>query len=104
MLKHIVMWKLKDVAGTAKAANAQRVKAALESCRGVTPGMLKYEVGLDVGSDHAPWDVVLYSEFADQAALQAYQQHPAHLAIKQVIGPLRENRGAVDYEVHKDVA
>ena len=97
MIKHVVMWKLKGE-GAEKAAAIQKVMATLATCKGIVPGMLKYEIGCDIGSDHAPWDVVVYSEFTDRAALEAYQNHPTHLAIKPVIGPLRESRGAVDYE------
>jgi quinol monooxygenase YgiN len=97
MIKHIVMWKLKGH-GAEKSAAIQRVTQALATCQGIVPGMLKYEIGCDIGSDHAPWDVAVYSEFINRAALEAYQQHPTHLAIKPIIGPLRESRGAVDFE------
>ena len=97
MIKHIAMWKIAGQ-GEDKRKNIQTVKATLETCVGIVPGMLKYEVGVDAGIDHAPWDVVVYSEFTDRAALLAYQNHPTHQAIKPVIGPLRELRGAVDYE------
>ena len=97
MIKHIVMWKLKGE-GAQKQENIRAAKAALETCKDLVPGMLKYEIGVDIGTDHAPWDIAVYSEFTDRAALDAYQQHPTHLAIKPVIGPLRESRGAVDYE------
>lgn len=96
MIKHLVMWKLKGE-GAQKQDNIRAAKAALETCRNLVPGMLKYEIGVDIGTDHAPWDIAVYSEFSDRAALDAYQQHPAHLAIKPVIGPLRESRAAVDY-------
>ena len=97
MIKHIVMWKLKGEGGE-KQDNISQVRAALESCRGIVPGMLKYEIGIDARIDQAPWDISVCSEFATREALEAYQQHPAHLAIKPIIGPLRESRGAVDYE------
>jgi quinol monooxygenase YgiN len=97
MIKHIVMWKLKGE-GVEKQQNIRTVQAALHTCQGVVPGMLKYEVGVDVGIDATPWDLALYSEFASREALAAYQQHPAHLAIKPIVGPLREQRVAVDYE------
>jgi hypothetical protein len=41
---------------------------------------------------------VLYSEFADKAALDAYQHHPDHVAIKPFIGAVRLERQCVDYE------
>jgi len=48
MLKHIVMWKIKGE-GAVKQENIQKVKAALESCRDAVPGMLTYEIGVDIG-------------------------------------------------------
>ena len=45
------------------------------------------------------YDVVLGSDFADKAALDAYQVHPAHEALKQFIGAVRESRECVDYQV-----
>ena len=98
MVKHIVMFKVNG-AGAVKAENASKVKTALETCLNVVPGMLKYEVGIDIGVDATPWDVALYSEFADRAALDAYQRHPTHVAAKTVIAQVRETRAAVDFEV-----
>ncbi|MBI5908298.1 MAG: Dabb family protein, partial [Burkholderiales bacterium] len=38
MIKHIVMWKLKN------AADASHFKAQLDTCRQLVPGMLAFEV------------------------------------------------------------
>jgi quinol monooxygenase YgiN len=95
MLKHLVMWKVKEP----KTENIAKLSAALETCRGAVPGMITYEVGADIGVDAGPWDVALFSEFTGRAALDAYQQSAPHLAIKPLIGALREERAAVDYEV-----
>jgi quinol monooxygenase YgiN len=97
MLKHIVMWKLKGE-GAEKQENLRKVKAALESCRDIVPGMLKYEIGVDAGIDAGALDIVIYSEFTGREALQAYQQHPTHLAIKPVVAAVREVRSVVDFE------
>jgi hypothetical protein len=100
MIKHVVMWRLKESAeGATKPENALRVKALLDACAGVTPGMHSLEVGVDVGLDGAPWDVVLVAEFDDRAAVDAYQDHPVHQAAKSFIAKVRELRAAVDYEV-----
>ncbi|MBL4951458.1 Dabb family protein, partial [Neobacillus sp. YIM B02564] len=45
------------------------------------------------------YDVVLYSEFADRASLDAYQEHPQHVALKPFIGAVREARQCMDYEI-----
>ena len=47
----------------------------------------------------ATYDIVLYSEFASRAALDAYQNHPEHVKIKPFFGAVREARQCMDYEV-----
>jgi len=100
MIKHIVMWKLKDHAeGADKATNVIKLKALLETCRNIVPGLIKLEVGLANSQLEATYDVVLYSEFTDKTALDAYQEHPTHQAIKPFIGAVRLERQCMDYEV-----
>ena len=99
MIKHIVMWKLKDHAeGADKAANATRMKAKLDACRDLVPGIVEFEVALAQPDLEATYDVVLYSVFADKAALDAYQDHPKHVAVKPFIGAVRLERQCMDYE------
>ena len=94
------MWKLKETAeGATRAENAQKLKAKLEGCRGIVPGILHLEVGLAKTGLESTYDVVLVSDFADKAALDAYQVHPTHEALKAFIGAVRESRECVDYEV-----
>ncbi|MBP0599395.1 Dabb family protein [Herbaspirillum sp. LeCh32-8] len=100
MIKHIVMWKLKDQAeGNDKAANIAKMKALLDSCANVVPGILKFEAVVAQPGLEATYDVVLYSEFESRAALDAYQDHPDHVAIKPFIGAVREARQCMDYEI-----
>ncbi|MDB5761753.1 MAG: stress responsive protein [Herminiimonas sp.] len=99
MLKHIVMWQLKDHAeGADKAVNAQKVKALLDACADIVPGILKFETAIAGPDLEATYDVVLYSEFTSKAALDAYQEHPKHVAIKPFIGAVRQARQCMDYE------
>ncbi len=100
MIKHIVMWKLKDHAeGADRAANAAEMKRRLDACAGIVPGILKFEVVLAQPGLEATYDVVLYSEFADRDALQAYVNHPTHQAVVPFIGAVREARQCMDYEI-----
>jgi quinol monooxygenase YgiN len=100
MLKHIVMWTLKDHAeGADRAANAREMKRRLDECANIVPGQLKFEVVLAQPGLEATCDVILYSEFADRAALQAYIGHPTHKAVVPFIGAIREGRQCMDYEV-----
>jgi heme-degrading monooxygenase HmoA len=99
MLKHIVMWKLKDHAdGADKAANAVKMKQLLDACAGIVPGIRRFEVALAQPGLEATYDVVLYSEFESKEALDAYQQHPQHVALKPFMGAVREARQCMDYE------
>ena len=100
MIKHIVMWKLKEHAeGADRSVNAAKMKALLEACAGIVPGMGRLEVGVAEAGLEATYDVVLYSEFDDKAALDAYQEHPQHQALKPFFSAVREARQCMDYTV-----
>lgn len=100
MIKHIVMWKLKDQAeGADKAANAREMKRRLDECANVVPGILKFEVMLAQPRLEATYDVVLYSEFDSREALAAYASHPTHKAVIPFIGAIRSERQCMDYEI-----
>lgn len=97
MIKHIVMWKLRGDSRQERAGRAVQLCASFNSLRGRIPGLLHLEVGVDhSGVDYA-CDVVLYSEFESQAALDAYADHPEHLRVKGELAGLRIERHQVDY-------
>ncbi len=100
MVKHIVIWKLKDEAhGNERQTNANLVKEKILALRGRIPGMRSLEVGFDLSRTSSSGDIVLYSEFIDRDALEAYQAHPAHEALKPFIGGVTAERRIVDYEM-----
>jgi quinol monooxygenase YgiN len=100
MIKHIVMWKLKDFAeGADRAANAIEMKRRLDACAKLSPGTLKFEVMLAQPGLEATYDIVLYSEFESKAALEEYADHPTHQAVKPFIGAVRSERQCMDYEI-----
>jgi heme-degrading monooxygenase HmoA len=100
MIKHIVMWQLKEHAeGADKAANIVKMKALLDACADIVPGIREFEVALAQPGYECTYDVVLYSVFESAAALDAYQNHPQHVAIKPFIGAVRSARQCMDYAV-----
>ena len=100
MIKHIVMWQLKDHAeGADKASNALKMKTLLDACAGLVPGMRTFEVAIAQSGLECTYDVVLYSEFESAAALDAYQNHPQHVALKPFVAAVRQARQCMDYEV-----
>ncbi|HEX3026289.1 MAG TPA: Dabb family protein [Clostridia bacterium] len=98
MVKHIVMWKLKDTAeGSPKKTNAIKIKKMLEALQGVVPGAYKMEVGINYNP--GGYDVVLYSEFNDHDALESYQVHPEHIRVKEFVHSVASARVVTDYIV-----
>jgi hypothetical protein len=99
MIKHIVMWRLKDADDPAKQrAHATAAKRSLEALAGQIEGLLAIEVGIDFSRDAHSADLVLLSEFTDRSALAGYQAHPAHLAVAREIREIAIERRVVDYE------
>ena len=100
MVKHIVLWKLKDTAdGFNKAENARRIKTELEGLRGKIAEIKALEVGLNFNDSAAAYDVALYSEFESREALDIYQKLPVHVRVAALVNQVREERVVTDYEV-----
>ncbi|MBC8530260.1 Dabb family protein [Gehongia tenuis] len=98
MVKHIVLWKLKDEAeGNGKDTNMRIIKERLEALVGVVPGLLKLEVGFNYVKND--FDLCLYSEFVSNEALENYDSHPAHLAVREFVSKVRLDRIACNYEI-----
>lgn len=100
MLKHIVMFKLKDFAeGKSKAENAKKLKALLESLKEKISVVKCLEIGINIGKSASASDIVLYSEFDDMQALEVYRDHPEHKKAVDFIARSCSERQVVDYEV-----
>ena len=100
MIRHIVMWKLKAHAeGADRAANLLKMQALLESCADLVPGLLELTVAIASPGLEADCDILLDTCFESKAALDAYQAHPRHVAMKPFIGAIRLERYCMDFEV-----
>ncbi len=101
MIKHIVIWKLKNkTLPIEKCEDALAIKAALQALVGKIPGLLTVEVGFDVRGKETSGDIVLYSEFESKEALENYQSHPEHVKVgKEVVRPRTFDRRMIDYLV-----
>ena len=97
MIKHIVMWNMAGDTAEERARAAEHLRARFEEIRGEIPGLLHLEVGFDHSRVDYACDVVLYTEFDSQEALDAYASHPAHLRVKDALGASRIARHQVDY-------
>jgi hypothetical protein len=99
MIKHIVMWKLSAGDRAQRDKDAAQMKAALESMKARIPEIIHLEAGINFNPADVAFDVVLYTEFNSRESLEIYATHPEHEKVKKIIGPLRETRVVVDYEI-----
>jgi stress responsive alpha/beta barrel protein len=100
MIKHIVLWTLKNRENPqSHEETAAAIKAKIEGMRGRIPGLLHIEGGIDFMKSADSWDIALYAELESREALAGYHVHPAHEEFKAFIGPRRQQRSLIDYEV-----
>ncbi|GBU08063.1 stress responsive protein [Bacteroidales bacterium] len=100
MVKHIVIWKLKEEAnGKTKAENALLLKQGLESLKNKISQVISIEVGFDFAKNDTCGDIVLYSEFASKQDLHDYQNHPDHKALGPLVQSCTCERRMLDYEI-----
>ncbi len=90
MIKHIVVWPMKD---EVTAEQKAEMKNRLEALKGVIPELVEIEVGIDVENG----TMSLYSVFASSEDLAVYQAHPAHQEVVAFVKPLVAGRAVCDY-------
>ena len=99
MVKHIILWQLKDELSPAEKLQVKAdIKAGLERLAGQIPGLIDIHVQTEcLESSNA--DVMLDSSFEDEASLKGYAVHPAHVAVANgVVRPNTKVRVCMDYE------
>lgn len=97
MVKHIILWTLKEESDNLSIK--VDMKAALEALVGVVPGLVTMQIEIHPlpGSNA---DVLLYSEFEDEAALRAYAVHPEHVRVADTyVRPFTKTRTVMDFAV-----
>ncbi len=92
MLKHIVMWQLKE---ENKSENMRLMKEKLEALEKVIPVIRRIQVGFN--ENGGEYDIVLVTDFDDMAALKEYDTHPEHQKVREFVKGAAEKRAAVDY-------
>lgn len=92
------MWRIKDdCEGNDKRATALLLKEELESMDGKIDGLRTIEVGINVNTSPAAYDLVLITEHSTLRDLEFYQEHPVHLAVAALIKAATKERVVVDY-------
>lgn len=98
-IRHVVSWKLAADDAAERAEQAAEVARRLTALAGVVPGMLSISAGANTVLPASNWDVALVADFVSTEALDAYQQHPAHVEAAGYIRSVVQDRVAVDFEV-----
>lgn len=100
MVKHIILWKLKeDLTDQQKAEIKRGIKEGLEGLVGQVPGLVDVKVNIDGRLDSSNADVMLDSTLESPEALKGYAKHPAHVAVADSkVRPYTAARTCLDFE------
>ena len=100
MVKHIILWQLKDELSVKEKQEVKKgIKEGLESLAGKIPGLVEIKVQTEgLASSNA--EVMLDSSFEDEASLKGYAVHPEHVAVADgKVRPYTKTRMCLDFEV-----
>ena len=98
MVKHIVLFKLKDeVPAEEKLVVMTKFKEAIEALPAKISVIRKVEVGLNMNPEEA-FDIALNSEFDSLEDVNFYAKHPDHVAASGLLKDVKDSRACVDYE------
>ncbi|GIP53108.1 MULTISPECIES: Dabb family protein [Paenibacillus] len=94
MIKHIVLFKLKDSSPESIATTA----GVLRDLKGKVEQLRELEVGIDVVKSARSYDIALVATFDSLEDLEGYQVHPEHKKVIEHMTQVRESQVAVDFE------
>ena len=100
MVKHVILWTLKDEFSEDEKANIKAgIKEELESLKGKIPGLVEIKVNIN-GLSSSNADLMLDSLFENEEALKGYAVHPEHVKVADgKVRPYTKLRSCLDYEV-----
>ena len=99
MVKHMIIWNLKEEYSSEEKANIKaEMKVALEALKGKVPGLVDIKVYIDPLAT-SNGDVMLDSTLESFEALKAYAVHPDHVeAADTKVRPFTASRSCMDFE------
>ena len=100
MVKHIIIWTLKDCYDASeKAEIAKNIKINVEGLKDKIDGVVE----IKVQTEHLPsstGDVMLDSTFVSEEALKAYAINPEHVEVaNRDVRPFVASRSCLDFEI-----
>ena len=100
MVKHIILWKLKDEFDSVQKEEIKaNIKNGLEGLHGKIPGLTQIKVYTN-GLETSTADLMLDSTFESKEALKNYSVHPAHVEVANgKLRPYTAVRSCLDFEI-----
>ncbi|MGZ7096622.1 MAG: Dabb family protein [Methanobacterium sp.] len=95
MIKHIVLFKLKD----REAESIEKAKNTLLDMKGKIKELKHIEVGIDVTNSNRSYDIAILTKFNSVQDLEAYQNSPLHIGVAEYMVSIGESIVTVDYEI-----
>lgn len=98
MVKHVIIWTLKEtLSGAEKETVKKEIREGLEGLKGQIPGLLEIRV-ITEGLASSNADVMLDSAFENEEALHGYSVHPAHVKVAdEKVRPYTAVRSCLDF-------
>ncbi len=94
MIKHIVMYKLKNPS----MDNCKAMVEKFMSMQGKIDILKSVQAGSDFVKSARSFDVCLECVFETREDMEAYQVHPVHIPVKEFVSGLVKKSHSVDYE------
>lgn len=99
MIKHIVMFKLKEANGKSEYENAIEAKEHFNKVIENVKELKKGEVVINSkDADQSNYTISLLCDFETIDDLNAYQVHPVHKEFGEFIAGIKTDRACIDYE------
>lgn len=100
MVKHIILWTLKETSDSEKESVKKGIKEGLEGLKEKIPGLIDIKVNTEGRLASSTADLMLDSTFESTEALKGYSKHPEHVAVADSkVRPYTASRSCLDYEV-----
>lgn len=93
MVKHIVMYKLKD----STEQNAIELQQKFLSMKGKIAELKDIESGIDALRSDRSFDVVLICKFDSMEDMETYKTHEVHLPVMEYVKSVVEKSHSVDF-------
>ena len=99
MIRHIVMFKLREFSTPEEKLNAaETVRTELLAMQKKIPEIQEFEVGINFTVDDAAYDLVINFSFSSKEDLKVYQSHPDHQAFIKFNKNYSAKKVVLDYE------